>query len=551
VSDPNDLRPSEYAHAQLTIAWSKLPTGNDRHFLFGQVELFSAEQPPPTIEPERSTLLPGETRPRVFVRRIPLSTARAVDWYEQFVSHGIWVRPDDDGALPEKPNHEVRSSRGCVEPTWPRLKLLVDDDIFGTVPDGDGQPLVSSSFPMEGSSFGLTSAQRDAASSFILSELGVDLRVDEALWKTAHLVAANPRIRRFDVRLETDSADTHDSALLLRAVLRNNSSFEGLQVQVLEHRDPGWWLLHDGPLESANQRVGMSPTTIDEIQWYVREHGGRLLQFGGPATFVRSIRMAARFVGARRTVHVPAFKRRAADTFTVDSSESPVVSMVGAERTQDGPAIFRAIKRRITVRRAATVFDQIWFDGGADEAAPVIRSLLSRIQESVVFVDPYIGPMELVRFVSAVPSQSAEIRVLGSMEGIRSGKTSAPAGDVLVVLKALEARAADLQSVLKLKNLTIRLMTGRRADVHDRFIVCDDQVWSLGSSLNEFGSRGTMLLRVPHSEAVTPRLEAAWSSAVALSDKISAIEAAIAAGANPNLDDEPAAKPVDDAPRSK
>ena len=42
-----------------------------------------------------------------------------------------------------------------------------------------------------------------------------------------------------------------------------------------------------------------------------------------------------------------------------------------------------------------------------------------------------------------------------------------------------------------------RLLIGKKAELHDRFIVADDNVWMLGCSLNEFGNRATTLIRVP------------------------------------------------------
>lgn len=52
--------------------------------------------------------------------------------------------------------------------------------------------------------------------------------------------------------------------------------------------------------------------------------------------------------------------------------------------------------------------------------------------------------------------------------------------------------------------------------MHDRFLVVDVSVWLLGSSLNEFGSRGTMLVALPEPDAVTRRIEQAWTQAVPL-----------------------------------
>ena len=71
--------------------------------------------------------------------------------------------------------------------------------------------------------------------------------------------------------------------------------------------------------------------------------------------------------------------------------------------------------------------------------------------------------------------------------------------------------------------IVIKMMPGNRPDVHDRFLLVDDRVFLLGSSLGEFGSRGTTLLRLPYPELVRPKLEAAWNSGVELDTKIASL----------------------------
>ena len=61
-------------------------------------------------------------------------------------------------------------------------------------------------------------------------------------------------------------------------------------------------------------------------------------------------------------------------------------------------------------------------------------------------------------------------------------------------------------------NLECRLLIGRKAELHDRFIVADDNVWMLGCSLNEFGNRATTLIRVPkdYKKKLIDRAEEWW-----------------------------------------
>lgn len=62
-------------------------------------------------------------------------------------------------------------------------------------------------------------------------------------------------------------------------------------------------------------------------------------------------------------------------------------------------------------------------------------------------------------------------------------------------------------------NIECRVLTGKKAELHDRFIVADDNVWMLGCSLNEFGSRATTLIRVPkdYRKKLIDRAELWWN----------------------------------------
>lgn len=70
-------------------------------------------------------------------------------------------------------------------------------------------------------------------------------------------------------------------------------------------------------------------------------------------------------------------------------------------------------------------------------------------------------------------------------------------------------------------NIEIRVGRGNKAPVHDRFIVLDmKDVWLIGSSLNELGSRGTTVVRLPHGGPVRDALIDHWDVAILLDDFI-------------------------------
>jgi hypothetical protein len=61
--------------------------------------------------------------------------------------------------------------------------------------------------------------------------------------------------------------------------------------------------------------------------------------------------------------------------------------------------------------------------------------------------------------------------------------------------------------------VSVRVMSGSPPPLHDRLVTVDDEMWMLGSSLNAFGSRGTMLLRVLDPTPVMIDVQRLWDDA--------------------------------------
>jgi hypothetical protein len=67
-----------------------------------------------------------------------------------------------------------------------------------------------------------------------------------------------------------------------------------------------------------------------------------------------------------------------------------------------------------------------------------------------------------------------------------------------------------------------------KSPLHDRYIVVDESVFLLGSSLNEFGSRATTLIKVPAPSVMISQAENWWNEAngcVQLDDFVKALKA--------------------------
>ena len=74
------------------------------------------------------------------------------------------------------------------------------------------------------------------------------------------------------------------------------------------------------------------------------------------------------------------------------------------------------------------------------------------------------------------------------------------------------------QSILNYKNsyalqeITCKVLRGSKSPLHDRYLVVDDKVYLLGSSLNEFGARATTIVKVPTPQPLIDQAIEWWNS---------------------------------------
>lgn len=153
--------------------------------------------------------------------------------------------------------------------------------------------------------------------------------------------------------------------------------------------------------------------------------------------------------------------------------------------------------------------DFVFYDGDKNYAEENIKRATSDIlrildsaRDRIYICDVFFDVKSLSRFVLPMKSSSVALKIL-------SGKKELKADDKRT--KLLEG--INLMNGKGIANVECRLLIGKKAELHDRFIVADDQVWMLGCSLNEFGNRATTLIRVPkdYRKKLVDRTEEWWN----------------------------------------
>jgi hypothetical protein len=198
-------------------------------------------------------------------------------------------------------------------------------------------------------------------------------------------------------------------------------------------------------------------------------------------------------------------------SYEVAKSRKSEISTIGS--TYNIPSAHSRMSSARFARRqqgVAKSHGQRWFKDQKDEARSLLRSLLNEAKDSVLLIDPYFGAEDLVEFMLAVGREDIPIRILASSEL----KEPIAKGSKLEKGVQLFTLLQQLRSQQGMNHFEIRVMP--LSAIHDRFLIIDKRTWHLGSSLNEFGSRGTMLLALPAPDAIRGDLMKVWNDSEAL-----------------------------------
>lgn len=512
--DPLASLDEDYEKAVLHLAWSFDRSSKTRTLLFAWIELLPTEIPPPIddYDPRNGFRLGGGSNHRIYIRHVVISARRAIAWYRSCLD-GKAIMPENDGTFSDnEPGGKVLSLSDLdEEPKWPALILALDDgESLPFVPEWMQCPRTHHLLPR--SPFDLAAiiveeCEREKLHDWLAARLHFELRDYPEYWGSIHLVAPNPVYRR----LETSRTQPNGS-LLFTFHLREGKSVDGLRLAV---RNIGpWGSTRDAVIFVRKRWIrisGVGNGSSIEV-WDPRRGALETCTQATLRGFEGEVSISHRLVVKTRN-----------GSFEVDRRGEPQRFFIG-EAGQGDTARARLYAGREARRKqaAGAALGQQWFRGEKKKARKLLRILLNEADKFVLFIDPYVRSDELLEFM-AISLDNITVRILTSETALK-GK-----GERERFAQQLEA----MRRQPRMNPFDVRVMRKDRPAVHDRFLCIDDRIWMLGSSLNEFGSRGTMLLALPYPEGVRGDLERAWDEAMPLNEWLAKRAAAKATAVDP------------------
>ena len=536
---------ADYERVELTALWVH-DTSTKRHLnIFSVVELCPSEQersPGFSALDKAGGIVPMERRNlggtrTAYLTRIFLNDPKGgVAFYRGDPLTGARTLPmqkaillESAGTLTEEPPSEIPIL----------LSRTNAQSLLGAVlPARRGSLRLCSRFDVDGSLAGLLSDEELAvASDFSKEMLGVDLSRHPYATASVHLCMANPLLRHIDERLAAD-----DGSILVEMLQRDGRTAVGSTIEFTDVRQIG---------EAFNIRVEVTgshlivpiPYRPESVRTRFFSQFGECLE-DTQAVFLQSVFVQMQLVGQRRRIRINSpdgAVEREVSTISIDDASrrrpetalSPQQLLLDAQRRQ---ALEQLEKDRTFV-----YFDGQ--DGSRDRALLVVRAILGEARDRVVLCDPYLSGSAIAEVIPDVVVQKLPIRLLGSTRFLRQ-RLRPRSHSLRQIMLDFARRAPRLRKILDAHfpvdesterdrllgvltelarqdpslNVSYRAMGGKHSSFHDRFLVIDDDVFLLGSSLGSFGSRPTTIFKAPDPERLISSIETWWSESLSIDE---------------------------------
>lgn len=508
----------DYHSAEITILYTREKATNDRHLLFAVVELLPLGSDKlsdfPMSMGEGSIVLRNSGQ-EINLRRFHTSVNDAISWYKSSTRGAVEI--PRFGWEKSQECFSLKTRRLSEEPVWPNFIIEDPNNLFWEKYPFWGKRNSQSRkhlmFSLErwDPFNSLSAEERKKAQKWFAENFPLDLFSRSVLWGSLHFILPNPIFSKLTSQLS--SVDS--KKLLIEIEPRPGKDLASLSMLVRQanpYGDISFQILQ--PTSRYNSIKFLHEPHLVSVDILCRDRG---LLFKDELTpFISSIGLTMDMVIGQRQVEVPArSKKRDAEDYSVDIVETQT-SIVGSEPLHSALKLVIEDQNEQKMFRESKKIGAQWFNRNVDEATRHIRELISKARNKLFIIDPYFGVIELQRFVVSNPHPNLPITVLTSAEFLVKDENG-------------ESLIKQLEHILRHDptcSIEIRVMLGERPDIHDRFLVIDNDVWLLGSSLNEFAARGTMMVKLPYPKPIEVELKNIWDNSKSLdtwiSDRIAA-----------------------------
>ncbi|MBS1781059.1 MAG: hypothetical protein JST70_17165 [Bacteroidetes bacterium] len=323
-----------------------------------------------------------------------------------------------------------------------------------------------------------------------------------------YLCGCNPYLRGFNKTLLDLNKD-----MVIRFRERVGRSIIGKKIVLEDNRAGNISFSIEQTIGKRLERIEM-PHFPDQLCTKIYDHRGHLIENHTGTWVNMNIQMNVQTAELHLTVKQGANSKKV--KVPKYSSERPI--NIG---TYDH-SLARFLKEKQQDRQLAELERNgqfIFFPGGDEDrerARQAIQELLNKASKVCMLLDPYFGAPDLY-YAYIIQNTSIPIQILSSAAFLKS-KTEMQSGRKMKQGFLFKRALQKYKRTFPHQSIQVKVLLGGKSPLHDRYIVIDDKVYLLGSSLNEFGSRATTLIKIPHPQPMIGQALAWWNDSIKTKD---------------------------------
>lgn len=332
-----------------------------------------------------------------------------------------------------------------------------------------------------------------------IEHLGYDLSAIPEHIGNAYLCASNPVLRKWDTSLLDKEKD-----LLISFHERIGRSIIGCNIVIEEERSKNIGFTIVKTITNKEERIAL-PYFPDAINEKIYDKSGRLIEHSYGIWCNIQFNMNIQESVLNLNVQTP----NGIEVYSVPKTSMAGSTTVGKFDLSTAHYLRNALNdRKFEELESSKEF--IFFpkhETSKSKAQSTVRELLNKAHKRCMILDPYFGPLDLV-YALTIKNISIPVRIISSAMLLKmevepqKGKTNA---------EQLNESIKQFHNQYPLQEIQCKVLKGKKSPLHDRYIVIDDDVYLLGSSLNEFGARATTIIKVPTPIKMIEQAEEWWS----------------------------------------
>ncbi len=358
----------------------------------------------------------------------------------------------------------------------------------------------------------------DKMGQLTIRHLGFDISTLVEHFGHVYLFACNPILRKMDATLMKNKKQ-----LLMSFHKRKGKNIKGCRLVIEEKRSKNVGFIIDQEITSSREVIEL-PYFPDSIHKRIYDKHGNLLENTLGTWANVSINM-----GIQETiVNLNIKNKKGTETIEVPKINTDHKLKIGDYDSTNARYLRRALKEREYDELAKNKLF-IYFPNEEDskeKAKKVVKELLNKASERCMILDPYFSASDLI-YAFVVQNISIPIQIISSASFLKDeipiqrtrieklkqwakrffGKPAEP----VTQAQHLNSGILQYREIYPQQRIQCKVLKGKKSPLHDRYIVIDNDVYLLGSSLNEFGARATTMIKVPTPQVLIDQAMQWWN----------------------------------------